>query len=36
MVYNTGTTPLFFTVWSIVKEGGQWKLDEQYSGRRIG
>jgi hypothetical protein len=27
---NTGT-PRFVIVWSLVKEGGQWKLDEQIS-----
>ena len=29
-VDNTGT-PHFVIVWSLVKEGGQWKLDEQIS-----
>ena len=31
---NTGT-PRFLIVWSLVKEGGQWKLDEQLSAQRI-
>jgi eukaryotic-like serine/threonine-protein kinase len=30
---NTGT-PRFVIVWSLVKEGGQWKLDEQISAQR--
>ncbi len=34
-VDNTGT-PRFVIVWSLVKEGGAWKLDEQFSARRIG
>jgi eukaryotic-like serine/threonine-protein kinase len=34
-VDNTGT-PRFVIVWSLVKEGGQWKLDQQLSGQRIG
>ncbi len=34
-VDNTGT-PRFVIVWGLVKEGGQWKLDEQLSGQRIG
>ncbi len=34
-VDNTGT-PRFVIVWSLVKEGGQWKLDEQLSAQRIG
>jgi hypothetical protein len=34
-VDNTGT-PRFLIVWSLVKEGGQWKLDEQLSAQRIG
>jgi hypothetical protein len=33
-VDNTGT-PRFLIVWSLVKEGGQWKLDEQLSAQRI-
>ncbi len=32
---NTGT-PRFVIVWSLVKEGGRWKLDEQLSAQRIG
>jgi eukaryotic-like serine/threonine-protein kinase len=32
-VDNTGT-PRFFIVWGLVKEGGQWKLDEQFSAQR--
>ena len=32
-VDNTGT-PRFVIVWSLVKEGGQWKLDEQISAQR--
>jgi hypothetical protein len=31
---DTGT-PRFLIVWSLVKEGGQWKLDEQLSAQRI-
>ena len=31
---NTGT-PRFLIVWSLVKEGGRWKLDEQLSAQRI-
>jgi hypothetical protein len=31
---NTGT-PRFLIVWSLVKEGEQWKLDEQLSAQRI-
>ena len=27
-------TPRFFIVWGLVKEGGQWKLDEQFSAQR--
>ena len=34
-VDNTGT-PRFLIVWGLVKEGGQWKLDRQYSSQRIG
>jgi hypothetical protein len=34
-VDNTGT-PRFLIVWSLVKEGGQWKLDKQLSAQRIG
>jgi eukaryotic-like serine/threonine-protein kinase len=34
-VDNTGT-PRFLIVWGLVKEGGQWKLDEQFSAQRIG
>jgi eukaryotic-like serine/threonine-protein kinase len=33
-VDNTGT-PRFVIVWSLVKEGGQWKLDEQISAQRV-
>jgi hypothetical protein len=32
-VDNTGN-PRFLIVWSLVKEGGQWKLDEQISAQR--
>jgi hypothetical protein len=32
-VDNTGM-PRFVIVWSLVKEGGQWKLDQQYSVQR--
>jgi hypothetical protein len=32
-VDNTGT-PRFVIVWGLVKEGGQWKLDEQFSAQR--
>jgi hypothetical protein len=34
-VDNTGT-PRFVIVWGLVKEGGAWKLDQQFSARRIG
>jgi PASTA domain len=34
-VDNTGTTPRFLIVWGLVKESGQWKLDQQYAGQRI-
>ena len=34
-VDNTGT-PRFVIVWGLVKEGGEWKLDQQISGQRIG
>jgi eukaryotic-like serine/threonine-protein kinase len=34
-VDNTGT-PRFVIVWGLVKEGGEWKLDEQFSAQRIG
>jgi hypothetical protein len=34
-VDNTGT-PRFLIVWSLVREGGQWKLDEQLSAQRMG
>jgi hypothetical protein len=33
-VDNTGT-PRFVIVWSLVKEGGQWKLDSQLSAHRV-
>lgn len=33
-VDNTGT-PRFVIVWDLVKEGGQWKLDEQISAESI-
>jgi hypothetical protein len=33
-VDNTGT-PRFVIVWSLLKEGGQWKLDEQISSQRV-
>jgi serine/threonine-protein kinase len=32
-VDNT-STPRFVIVWGLVKEGGQWKLDEQFSAQR--
>jgi eukaryotic-like serine/threonine-protein kinase len=32
-VDNTGT-PRFVIVWSLLKEGGQWKLDDQISAQR--
>jgi serine/threonine-protein kinase len=34
-VDNTGT-PRFIIVWGLVKEGGAWKLDQQFSAERIG
>jgi hypothetical protein len=34
-VDNTGT-PRFVIVWGLVKEGGAWKLDQQFSAQRIG
>jgi hypothetical protein len=34
-VDNTGT-PRFVIVWGLVNEGGEWKLDQQYSAQRIG
>jgi eukaryotic-like serine/threonine-protein kinase len=33
-VDNTGT-PRFVIVWSLAKEGGQWKLDSQISSQRV-
>jgi hypothetical protein len=33
-VDNTGT-PRFVIVWSLVQEGGQWKLDSQLSAQRV-
>jgi hypothetical protein len=33
-VDNTGT-PRFVIVWSLVKEGGRWKLDSQLSAQRV-
>ncbi|HEX2183249.1 MAG TPA: Stk1 family PASTA domain-containing Ser/Thr kinase [Rubrobacteraceae bacterium] len=33
-VDNTGT-PRFVIVWSLLKEGGRWKLDEQISSQRV-
>ena len=33
-VDNTGT-PRFVIVWSLFKEGGRWKLDEQISSQRV-
>jgi serine/threonine-protein kinase len=33
-VDNTGT-PRFVIVWSLLKEGGQWKLDSQLSAQRV-
>jgi hypothetical protein len=33
-VDNTGN-PRFVIVWSLVKEGGQWKLDSQLSAQRV-
>lgn len=32
---KTGT-PHFLITWNLVKEGEQWKLDEQVSGEKIG
>ncbi len=32
---DTTGTPRFFIVWGLVKEGGRWKLDEQYSAQRV-
>jgi Domain of unknown function (DUF4352)/Excalibur calcium-binding domain len=34
-VDNTGT-PRFLIVWGLLKEGEQWKLDEQISAQRVG
>ena len=34
-VDNTGT-PRFLIVWGLVKESGQWKLNQQFSSERIG
>ena len=34
-VDNTGT-PRFVIVWGLVKEGGRWKLDQQFSAQRVG
>jgi eukaryotic-like serine/threonine-protein kinase len=34
-VDKTGT-PRFVIVWGLVKEGGRWKLDRQFSAQRIG
>lgn len=31
---NTGT-PHFVIVWSLLREGGRWKLDEQISSQRV-
>ncbi len=33
-VDNTGT-PRFVIVWGLVKEEGQWKLDQQFSAQRV-
>jgi hypothetical protein len=33
-VDNTGN-PRFVIVWSLVKEGGAWKLDSQLSAQRV-
>jgi hypothetical protein len=33
-VDNTGT-PRFVIVWGLVKEGGAWKLDQQFSAQRV-
>jgi hypothetical protein len=34
-VDNTGN-PRFVIVWGLVKEDGEWKLDEQISAQRSG
>jgi hypothetical protein len=33
---NKTETGRFHIVWMLVKEGGEWKLDHQLSGQRIG
>jgi eukaryotic-like serine/threonine-protein kinase len=33
---NKSETARFHIVWTLVKEGGEWKLDHQLSGQRIG
>jgi hypothetical protein len=33
---NKAETARFHIVWMLVKEGGEWKLDHQLSGQRIG
>jgi hypothetical protein len=33
---NKTVTARFHIVWMLVKEGGEWKLDHQLSGQRIG
>jgi hypothetical protein len=33
---NKAETAQFHIVWMLVKEGGEWKLDHQLSGQRIG
>ena len=33
---NKAETARFHVVWMLVKEGGEWKLDHQLSGQRIG
>jgi hypothetical protein len=32
---NKTETARFHIVWRLVKEGGEWKLDQQLSGQRI-
>jgi hypothetical protein len=33
---NKTVTARFHIVWILVNEGGEWKLDHQLSGQRIG
>jgi hypothetical protein len=33
---NKAETARFHIVWMLVQEGGEWKLDHQLSGQRIG